>query len=513
MKKRGILVTILIVFLLIAAGMGGYFLIQNQSAEKVYREKMSEGRKYMSQMKYDEAVASFEFALEKNPKNEAAYVSIYRVRAAQGDIDEAIRILRKGYKETKSERLSELLDNYLEKSEKYMAGKNKKVEMETLEAQSEEILMNTSVVQKLKNLNYAGYEKEFGKRVSSEMQGKSLEITHSGIEAVFVYENQRGEEKSIDTAKKVPYDTAKPSGIRVQNLALLFKNFETGLTLERLEELVGTKVTCSYNEKEKIYTDAFTYNDCEIEIACDKNGNIVKSSAWNRIVPPKAEKKGEKTSVDGVIINAVTGQGIKDALLVFKPKDRELEIIEVRTSENGSFETEAEPGQYEIEVSCDGFITDSFQIEAEEGVPLSGISFTLSPVLSSGEIRMVLTWGAYPADLDSHLEGTSVSGKTFELYYGRKNVENGGQQIASLDVDEIGGFGPETTTIFMDGSYHFWIKDFRNTGEIGNSGAEVKVYFSNGQEPVIFRVPEGSGNNWDVFSLENGELHAIDKIY
>ncbi len=71
MKKRGILVTILIVFLLIAAGMGGYFLIQNQSAEKVYREKMSEGRKYMSQMKYDEAVASFEFALEKNPKNES----------------------------------------------------------------------------------------------------------------------------------------------------------------------------------------------------------------------------------------------------------------------------------------------------------------------------------------------------------------------------------------------------------------------------------------------------------
>lgn len=513
MKKKGILVTILIFLLLTAAGVGEYFLIQNQSAEKIYREKMSEGRKYMSQMKYDEAVASFEFALEKDPKNEAAYVSIYRVRAAQGDTDAAIRILRKGYKETKSERLSELLDNYLEKSEKYMAGKNKKVEMETLEARSEEIQMNISMVQKLKNLNYAGYEKEFGKCVSSEMQGKCLEVIHSGIEAVFVYENQRGEEKSIDTAKKVPYDSAKPSGIRVQNLALLFRNFETGITLERLEELVGTKVTCTYNEKEEIYTDVFVYNDCEIEIACDKNGNIVKSSAWNWIVPPKAEEKGEKTSVDGVIINAITGQGIADALLVFKPEDKELELTEVRTNANGSFETEVEPGKYEVEVSCEGFITDNLQIEAEEGVPLSGISFTLSPVLSSGEIRIVLTWGAYPADLDSHLEGTSISGREFELYYGRKNIESGRQQIASLDVDEMGGFGPETTTIYMDGSYHFWIKDFRNTGEIGNSGAEVRVYFSNGQEPVIFRVPEGSGNTWDVFSLENGELHAIDKIY
>lgn len=513
MKKKGILVTVLILLLLIAAGIGGYFLIQNQNTEKVYREKMSEGRKYMSQMKYDEAVAAFEFALEKDPKNEAAYVSIYRVRAAQGDTEAAIRILKKGYKETKSERLSELLENHLEKSEKYMAGKDKKVEMETLEAQSEEILMNTSMVQKLKNLNYAGYEKEFGERVSSEMQGKSLEVTHSGIEAVFVYENQRGEEKSIDTAKKVPYDQAKPSSIRVQNLALLFKNFESGITLERLENLVGTKVICSYNEEEETYTDAFTYNDCEMEIACDREGNIVKSSAWNRIIPPKAEEKSEKVPIDGVIVNAITGQGIKDAVLLFQPKDKDRETIEVRTNANGSFETEAEPGQYEVEVSCEGFITEKFEIEAEEDVPLSGINFTLSPVLSSGEIRIVLTWGAYPADLDSHLKGTSANGETFELYYGRRNIESGGEQIASLDVDEMGGFGPETTTVYMDGSYDFWIKDFRNTGEIGNSGAEVKVYFSDGQEPMVFQVPEGSGNIWDVFSLENGEIHSINKIH
>lgn len=512
MKKRGILIIGLIFFVLTIAGLGGYFLIKNQTMEKVYREKMSEGRKYMSQMKYEEAVASFEFALKKNPRNEAAYIAIYRVRAAQGDMDEAIHILKKGYKETRSERLSELLDDYLEKSEKYMAGKDKKVEMETLEAQSEEILMNTSVIQKLKNLNYAGYEKEFGKCISGEMQGKFLEVTHSGIEAIFVYENQRGEEKSIDVAKKVPYDWAKPSSIRVQNLALLFKNFDAGVTLQCLENLVGTKVMCSYNKERETYTDTFTYNDCKIEIACDREGNIIKSSAWNQIVPPKAEERNEKTSVDGVVINALTGQGIKDAVLTFRPKDRELETIEIRTSANGSFETEVEPGQYEIEVNCDGFIADSLQIEAEEDIPLSGISFMLSPVLASGEIRMVLTWGASPADLDSHLKGTSVNGKTFELYYGRRHIENDGQQIASLDVDEISGFGPETTTIYMDGSYHFWIEDYLRTGEIGHSGAEIKVYFSNGQEPMIFRVPEGNGNTWDVFSFENGEIHPINEI-
>ena len=36
-------------------------------SEKVYKEKMAEGRKYLSQMKYEEAVAAFEFALEEKP--------------------------------------------------------------------------------------------------------------------------------------------------------------------------------------------------------------------------------------------------------------------------------------------------------------------------------------------------------------------------------------------------------------------------------------------------------------
>lgn len=512
MKKKNIGIIVLIVILLACIGAGGVFLIKGQKSEKIYKEKMTEGRKYFTQMKYEEAVAAFEFALKENPKEETAYISIYRVRAAQGEVEMAIQILREGYRETKSERLSELLALYIEKTERGEDKTQEDTPVETLEAKSDSITMNTAMLQKLKNYTYANYEEEFGRYISNEMQGNTLEVTHGKIEASFSYRNQKSEKKSINTAQKLPYDYAKPSSIRLANLGLLFKNFDTGITFERLQEIVGTKVTCAYSDAAESYVDSFTYNDCEIQIACEENGDIVKRTAWNQIIPPEGTEETEETPVDGVIVNAVTGKGVQGASLVFEPEDSSLNTEEVWTDRNGSFGAELAPGVYEVKVSCDGFIEDSFELEVEEGTPVSGIYFTLSPVLDSGEIRIVLTWNAYPPDLDSHLEGTSATGKNIHVYFGRRNAGSGGEQVAFLDVDETGGFGPETTTIYMDGSYYFRVEDFRHTGKIGGSGAQVKVYFSNGEQPQVFDVPQGSGNVWEVFSIENGVIQPINTI-
>ena len=93
MKKRNILIIALICAVLIGLGIGGFILIQNQNNQKIYREKLSEGQKYLSQMKYEEAEAAFEFALDKNPKDEDAYVGLYRVYSAQGQFHQAVYIL------------------------------------------------------------------------------------------------------------------------------------------------------------------------------------------------------------------------------------------------------------------------------------------------------------------------------------------------------------------------------------------------------------------------------------
>ena len=59
MKKKNTVILVLIILVLIGTGIGGFFLIQGQMSEKVYKEKMAEGRKYLSRMKYEEDVAAF----------------------------------------------------------------------------------------------------------------------------------------------------------------------------------------------------------------------------------------------------------------------------------------------------------------------------------------------------------------------------------------------------------------------------------------------------------------------
>lgn len=96
MKKKNILILVLILIVLIGTGIGGFFLVKGQMNEKVYKEKMEEGKRYFTRMQYDQAIAAFEFALEKNPEDENVYVSIYRVRVAQGQTQMAINILEQG---------------------------------------------------------------------------------------------------------------------------------------------------------------------------------------------------------------------------------------------------------------------------------------------------------------------------------------------------------------------------------------------------------------------------------
>ena len=78
---------------------------------------------------------------------------------------------------------------------------------------------------------------------------------------------------------------------------------------------------------------------------------------------------------------------------------------------------------------------------------------TLSPENSSidaDNLRIVLTWGEYPWDLDSHLYGKDklTDSDVFHTCYWAKNYYQGSTAIAKLDVDDTTSYGPETTTIY-----------------------------------------------------------------
>lgn len=513
MKKKNTVIVVLIILVLIGTGIGGFFLIQGQMSEKVYKEKMAEGRKYLSRMKYEEAVAAFEFALEEKPEEEEPYISIYRTRVAQGELRLAQRILRQGYRVTGSERISGLLETCEAK-----IGESKGISEETgeitenVEELSQNVTINTAMLQKLEKYTYASYSREFGKHISNEMSGESLEMVHSGIEAVFTYQNKGNQKEAVNTARKLPNENAKPVFVRLANIGMLFKNFSGGLSFDRLSAIAGTVVECEYSEEADSYVDIFMYRNCKIEIACRENGDIVKPSAWNRITPPEGNEEDEKVVVDGVIINAVDGQGLDDVHLIFRDSGNGQITEEVDTDSDGNYEVKLPEGTYEVEVIKDGFITDVFEVEVEPGQPVSGEQFPLSPELGAGEIRIVLTWNAYPTDLDAYIRGKTSSGESVFISYRHKVEKINGEIAAELDVDERAGFGPETITIYADGDYEFSVVDFTNTGDIGSSGAQVKVFMEGSSTPEVFNIPQEPGVLWEVFRIEDGRIISVNDI-
>ena len=130
-----------------------------------------------------------------------------------------------------------------------------------------------------------------------------------------------------------------------------------------------------------------------------------------------------------------------------------------------------------------------------------------NPVLTSGETRFVLTWGATPSDLDSHL--LTPSGD--HVYYGNTDPFGAG---ANLDIDDTSSYGPETITITdtQSGTYIYYVHKWSSSGSLTTSDAEVKVYDSGGLLETISVPSSGTGDYWNVARLGGSTLTVVNTI-
>jgi hypothetical protein len=144
--------------------------------------------------------------------------------------------------------------------------------------------------------------------------------------------------------------------------------------------------------------------------------------------------------------------------------------------------------------------------------PCDGMSYALSPVMKGlDSMRIVLSWGATPSDLDSHI---AYPGN--HIYFDHKEGRDG-----NLDVDDTDSYGPETITLTKrDGgqNYVYAVHDYTDQDQpeslqLSNSQAKVFVYV--GESLVrTYYIPQGQkGNLWTVFRInENGEIEDINKL-
>jgi hypothetical protein len=177
-------------------------------------------------------------------------------------------------------------------------------------------------------------------------------------------------------------------------------------------------------------------------------------------------------------------------------------------------------GSYTVAATKAGFSQNSANVVVATGAQTNAGNLPLSPLLGAGQVRIVLSWGASPTDLDSHLVGPVDSGSSqqFHVYYGRTGSSTAAP-FAKLDVDVTSGFGPETITIsqLKPGTYRYHVYDFDDTGTLSStSNATVKVFVGTASAPsAVFNVPAGQvGDVWTVFDLDGqtGQVTPINSF-
>lgn len=177
-------------------------------------------------------------------------------------------------------------------------------------------------------------------------------------------------------------------------------------------------------------------------------------------------------------------------------------------------------GMYTIQISSDGYMDaySSLFVSSETG---NSLAIYATPELAEDEYRIVLTWSAEPSDLDSHLfapaNGLPADDCHICYYHMADSFGN-----VSLDVDDVDGYGPETTTInhIEQGQYKFYVCDYTNCSQnqeesrqMSNSSATVRVYGKQGLIQTFYVPVNQKGVIWEVFEIRDGKVIPTQRYY
>ena len=229
--------------------------------------------------------------------------------------------------------------------------------------------------------------------------------------------------------------------------------------------------------------------------------------------------------VGGTVTNAVTGDSVKGASIVFREnynqldgecvKDENDKTITIISDENGNYYSDQLAyGYYTAEITKDGYVTQYVNVIASDNSQISGYqNIVLAPKAEGNDYRITLEWEENPRDEDAHIVGTVPD--NFHVYYSTKSYYDGEELIANLDHDDTDGNGFETITLKVDpeGTYQYYVYHFAGSGSLSTSNAIVKVY-QGGVMIKQYNVPidQGEGRYWNVFNIVDGKVVTINHI-
>ena len=230
-----------------------------------------------------------------------------------------------------------------------------------------------------------------------------------------------------------------------------------------------------------------------------------ETATFERTLLAEDNLEGVEGTIGGKVQNALNGSGVGGVTIEIRKELNNLDgdiVKTITTDSNGNYSTTLETGAYTFSISANGYTSTSATINIF-GNENQQKDLSLSPILSEGNMRIVLNWGENPRDLDSHLVKKVNGSQEYHIYYNAKSGTNGD----NLDHDDTSSYGPETLTINnVDTSavYTYYVHHYAGSSNLKSSSAKVDVYY--GSHHFIYSVPNGDGIYWKVFEIVNGEV-------
>jgi uncharacterized protein YfaP (DUF2135 family) len=221
-------------------------------------------------------------------------------------------------------------------------------------------------------------------------------------------------------------------------------------------------------------------------------GTVTHFTTWN------ADQIYNTVRINGCVQNAA-GERVSGALVASEGKSY-TGMATALTNANGEFSVQAKRTSAAFVIA-----STATEISNAPTVSIGDADLALDGclTLTRSAVSVKLTWGTRPLDLDSHTLGANASE---HVYFGEKGALAAAPFIG-LDVDDTDSFGPEVTTfakLAKNRTYRFFIDNYSETFDPGQTGSPARVELSNRGTQSIFTPPAGessSTNVWHVFDL------------
>lgn len=229
-------------------------------------------------------------------------------------------------------------------------------------------------------------------------------------------------------------------------------------------------------------------------------------------------------AISGKVVNAFNGQSIPNVKLIVRHGINTTDgpVIATGYSDNNGkylfFDIQA--GNYSIEAVKDSFVGASISVSCIGGQTRANQEIFLTPEINDQEIRIILDWGRNPADLDSHLSGpVPGSSERFHVFFRNKQFNHNNSTHAALDHDVTSSYGPETITVYIQGTgtYRYGVHDYTNRNAsnsraLSSSNARVRVFRGPYLTNTFHVPPNSTGIFWTVFELNGNQIIPINRM-